>query len=100
MWKWVAKKYKKGSKIPVVILKREWAQKHGFEKDSICNDCFFCDYGNKHKFRVKVNCSGCSDCPGARVDKTFDCDNSGYAWDKKPIAFYNKLRSLNRKRKK
>lgn len=99
LWRWVAKKWKEDNILNVDDLKREWMQAHGFEEDEIMNDCFFCQYCETHSTEVKGYCNGCSTCPAVRVDREFFCMGTDYAFDKDPVAFYNKLRSLNRKRK-
>ena len=97
MWRWIAEEQKRGNNKLVLSLKVEWLQKHGFEEDFIENDCFFCRYAVVHKARVR-NTVGCSDCPGTKVDRLFTCFDNDYSYYYKPIAFYNKLRALNRKR--
>lgn len=99
MWRWIAEERKKGNNKGVWPLKVEWLQKHGFEKDSIENDCFFCDYALTHKARIKTE-NGCPRCPGTKVDRSFFCVGDDYNYHYRPIAFYNKLRALNRKRMK
>lgn len=100
MWRWIAEERRKDNQELVNTLKEEWLQKHGFKEDEIKNDCFFCNYAVTHKTRVNVTGGGCGTCPGARVAREFNCDGSDYDYYHYPIAFYNKLRSLNRKRKK
>ena len=100
MWRWIATKVRKGNsldvedlkeELDVEDLKEEWARAHGFELE-LENDCFFCDYDEEHK-------DDCTFCPGKKVDPEFDCRESDYHFSNKPIAFYNKLVALNRKRK-
>jgi len=100
MWRWIAEERRKGNTLNVEMLKAKWLRKHGFAKDSIFNDCFFCQYSETHDARVEGDCAGCTTCPGTRVDRTFDCQDqdNGYHFYREPIAFYNKLRALNRKR--
>jgi len=92
MWRWIAKEARAGSRDAIWGLKCEWLEKHGYE-DVSCN-CFFCEYADKRK-------ACCDLCPAYKIDKEFyefGCQNAEYDWRVKPIAFYNKLCSLNRKR--
>ena len=94
MWKWITEQIKKDVELDNVCeLKERWLEEHGYEEDEILEGCFFCEYTKGHK-RI---CS--EDCPGAKVDKGFGCTEVEYAYDDEPIAFYEKLLSLNRKRK-
>ena len=88
MWRWIAKQKKEYSNLDVTCLKKQWLREHDFERDSVQSDCFFCEHDNKY----------CRNCPGRKVDQCFDCQTYDYNYYRKPIAFYNKLRSLNRKR--
>jgi hypothetical protein len=99
MWRWIAKEVRKGNKKYPSDLKTEWLAKHGIEKDEIYNDCFFCEHAATHATRNAAAIT-CPTCPGSRADKTFDCQHEDYCFSKNPIAFYNKLRALNRKRLK
>ncbi len=99
MWKWIAKQKRAGTLKDTYNLKVEWLQKHWVGKD-VYDECFFCDYQIQHRKREYEGASDCPGCPGALVDKWFDCYHSGCDWFYNPIAFYNKLVSLNRKRKK
>ena len=111
MWWWIAKEIRKyglkkfnllteDEKIDFVdSLKEQWLVNHDFDPDEITNTCFFCEKGNPAE--------DCSRCPGHLVDPSFYCywDTIGekankYNWCGHPIAFYNKLVSLNRKRLK
>lgn len=93
MWRWIAKKKREGTREDAGWLKTVWLQKHKFGDTFVVYNCFFCDYDVDHK-------CGCKSCPGTKVDKEFYCQNLSYHWHYKPITFYNKLVSLNRKRKK
>lgn len=86
MWRWIAKEVKAGTDADVGDLKVGWLARHGFS--NISDNCFFCDYGRTY-----------SECPGKLVDKDFNCEDEDYDYWEEPIAFYNKLVSLNRKRK-
>ena len=96
MWRWMAEERKRDNYLSVDTLKAKWLQKHGFKKDSIYNDCFFCEYAAIHKARIR-NTVGCSDCPGTKIDRSFSCSTDGCDYHN-VIAFYNNLRALNRKR--
>jgi len=91
MWRWIAKQKRQGSQQNVNELKAEWLANHGYE--GVCDNCFFCEY------TISRNVSCPNRCPGGKVDKEFDCGEESYNWFTKPIAFYNKLCALNRKRK-
>lgn len=92
MWQWIAEQVRGGSEEMVSALKDRWLVKNGFNVDleEIEHSCFFCEYDN----------AGCADCPARKVDPSFSCSKAEYNWHRKPIAFCNKLVSLNRKRKK
>lgn len=95
MWRWIAEQCRKYSDVDVRDLKKEWLQKHGFKNDKIGAHCFFCQYNDAHPHK-KDNCN----CPARKVDREFNCMDADYDFYHKPIAFYNKLRALNRKRNK
>ena len=88
MWRWIAKEVRGGDQRSVCELKTVWLNNHDLD-GLVTDDCFFCDYGKD-----------CQTCPGRRVDPKFTCDDISCHWDSHPIAFYNKLVSLNRKRLK
>ena len=91
MWRWIVKQKRlyPYSKKSVNVLKRKWIENHGFS--DIDDDCFFCEISHFVE---------CRDCPGILIDIEFRCADPEYHWFKKPIAFYNKLVSLNKKRTK
>ncbi|MHC4397910.1 MAG: hypothetical protein ACYS1A_19875 [Planctomycetota bacterium] len=90
MWRWIAKQKRLHPYSNIRVLKRRWAEKHGYF--DLEQNCFFCEY----TVRRELYCEGC---PGAKVDKMFRCARyPKYIWYSKPIAFYKKLVSLNRKR--
>ena len=93
MWRWIANERRKGNTAPIYYLKEEWAEKHDYSVD-LHEECFFCEYGERG------DNSGCRLCPGKKVDPDFDCEDRDYHFTLYPIAFYNKLVSLNRKRLK
>ncbi len=99
MWKWIAKQKKAGSRKKVPALKQQWMTSNK-AKNTAISDCFFCEYGMTHERSVTSRGTGCSDCPAVFVDNKFDCEDKKYNWRTSPIAFYNKLVSLNRKRLK
>lgn len=92
MWRWIAKQIRQGSFLSVRLLKRIWLENHGYYDKEISENCFFCEYSERHKFK------DCDGCPGIKVDIEFGCGKSEYDWFSNPIAFYNKLRALNRRR--
>ncbi len=85
-WRWIAKEVRKSPKNNIDDLKEEWVGKYGFF--DIDNNCFFCNYAE----------GNCDLCPARKVDKSFDCYTPEYNHKTMPIAFYNKLVSLNKKR--
>ena len=99
MWRWIAKQKREGSRKRTDVLKREWLRLHKIPTDAQPNNaCYFCEYNNEHNRGGNQDTdTGCT-CPGNRIDKKFDCCHSEYHFYKHPIAFYNKLVSLNRKR--
>jgi hypothetical protein len=108
MWRWIAKQIKnrKGfngfslvrKQAIVERLKAEWIESHGFS--GIRHNCFFCEYDWHRDDR-------CTFCPAEKIEKGFHCHQAGFlspvlphSFAYRPIAFYNKLVSLNRKRLK
>ncbi len=92
MWGWIAEQAKSGSSTSTTRLKRMWCRAN--KTLGLHNNCFFCEYdANKNK-------GSCNSCPGTAVEEDFRCWAEEYDYDEKPIAFYNKLRDLNRKRLK
>jgi len=88
MWRWIAEQRRKRDKRGVFKLKEVWLEENGFKR--IYENCFFCNY-------ALFNCPAC---PGKQVSKRFDCQRKTYHFEYRPIAFYNKLVALNKKRKK
>jgi hypothetical protein len=97
MRRWIAKKMRKNDTLDVDDLKYSWLYSH--TKDKPENECYFCER-NKQMGGVSLldECGDCRYCPPREIDKDFTCNNPDYHYYQKPIAFYNKLRSLNRKR--
>ena len=93
MWRWIARQWKKRN-ISADGLKEEWLDNHGFAYEGIDKDCFFCKYTQQN------NDGDCDACPGKMVSERFSCTKITHHYQYKPIAFYNKLVSLNRKRLK
>jgi len=103
MWKGIAAKKKKGSEEEVGELKGIWLEEHGFEDIEIKANCFFCEYASQQceygsQQKRDVGPKRCQFCPAKLVDKEFDCFCETYHYHRKPIAFYNKLLELNKKR--
>jgi len=99
MWRWIAKQKREGSSKDGVGLKHEWLENHGWQQFKIQENCFFCERAVLligHTDTLGVGCSG--KCPAQKIEKDFDCQVNGCHWAYDPIAFYNKLVSLNRKR--
>lgn len=96
MWKWIAGQARAG-RTDVWPMKEQWLEEHGFDFDdeSINNACFFCEYHRQHPIKAE-DCN----CPAIKIDKAFSCMGGAYDFKRHPIAFYNKLVSLNRKRLK
>ena len=98
MWRWIAEQIRAGCEYSVDVLKEQWLKKHGYKigkyGEYITGNCFFCTY------ITSCGKEECSFCPGKKVDGTFNCMRKDYDFFGRPIAFYNKLRSLNRKRLK
>lgn len=90
LWGFIYRKKMAGDKRSVYKLKIEWTDKRE-QAGETHSMCFFCLYDAKRK-------TGCATCPGVKVDPDFDCYNPLYNFNDNPVAFYNKLRSLNRKR--
>jgi hypothetical protein len=97
MWRWIAKEKREGSRRHTYTLKKVWLKNHGYQANEIDCECFFCHYA------WEIKKGDCCDCPPRKLEPDFHCVsiNRLYPhWRKNPIAFYNKLVSLNRKRKK
>jgi len=97
MWKWIAEQVEKAirqhkRKPCIEDLKTEWLDLHGFGNDSLNNNCFFCEY---NKYRTKSINKDCW-CPARLVDKGWTCFDEGRVFDEHPIAFYNKIKALNK----
>ncbi len=97
MWRWIDRQKKAGSRTDVISLKGQWLREHGFSDIFIERECFFCHYRSTH---VNRHGDPCHNCPGCMVDREFGCFNSAYNYRRRPKKFFNKLRSLDRKRKK
>jgi len=95
MWRWIAKERGRSNYLSVYTLKAKWLRKHGFKENSVREECFFCEYCSKHR-TIKAETVGCPDCPGTKVDRSFDCRNTDYNFYSRPIAFYKKLLALNK----
>lgn len=96
MWRWIAKEVRGGNKRSSACLKRDWLRRRDIRH--ISSDCFFCHFGVTHDLQVKN--AECEICPASKIDPTFYCMTVEYDYCAEPIAFYNKLVSLNRKRLK
>ena len=90
MWRWIAEAVKDDYGLSVFDLKRLWMKDHGY--GHVKADCFFCQFNFQSG-------GGCKHCPGKLVDPDFDCEDLDYLWSWEPIAFYNKIVSLNKQRK-
>ncbi len=101
MWKWITNNLPEGfseatDEIKDFIinrLKKDWLKANGF-KGRIIQDCFLCDYDQKHK-------GYCKSCPAflAHPERPFDCTDSGYNYAHNPILFYEELLDRNARRK-
>ena len=98
MWKQIAKQKRAGDKKDVESLKEDWLKKYWTGKHIYC-ECFFCDY-QEQRSTGGDSPYICPDCPAVLVDPKFNClHKPSYNYKEHPTAFYNKLVSLNRKRK-
>jgi len=100
MWRWIAKEVQSGNSAHVEKLKIEWMNAHGIADGKIYGNCFFCGYAEHRKERYNGYKEYCPECPGVKVSSYFRCERTTYHYKYRPIAFYNKLVSLNRKRLK
>lgn len=91
MWRWIAKEVRNGNPKGADSLKIEWTKAHDLYTSA--RSCFFCDYANA------LN-GGCNKCPAWKIEPGFNCSAPEHDHTDNPIAFYNKLVSLNRKRLK
>lgn len=101
MWRWIAKEKENENADGVWALKRQWIEENDLETHEVQNKCFFCEYDRENSgINPDRHTDSCPDCPGSIVDPSFDCYHPDYDFEADPIAFYNKLVSLNRKRLK
>jgi hypothetical protein len=91
MSKYVTEMKKKEPHRCVPAIKLQWVRKSKFDQDRFLSKCFFCTFA--------LLDGTCADCPGALVDSEFLCSNDEYHYSTKPAEFYEKLLSLNKKRK-
>lgn len=105
MWKWISKNIEdlenlvnRSSTYRLVgFLKDAWLRDHGYA-GKLMNGCFFCEYAETRGGYVEPG--DCVKCPAQEVDPDFDCERDEIDWGSEPVAFYNYLRRLDRKRKK
>ncbi len=101
MWKWITNNLPEGfseaddSCKDYIIdhLKQDWLKDNKFKK-SIIQDCFLCEYDNKHK-------GDCDSCPAllAHPEHFFDCTDLNYNYAYEPILFYKEIMDRNERRK-
>ena len=101
MWKWIIDNLPDGfSKASddckdyiIDHLKHDWLKDNKFKK-RISQDCFLCEYDNKHK-------GNCNSCPAllAHPERAFDCTNLDYNYTYDPLLFYKELIRRNARRK-
>lgn len=99
-WRWIVKQLKKYPDANVVRLKAEWMKTHGYV--NITHNCLFCESTLWWEPFEPNECErqDCWYCPAKFVDPTFNCEHAdGYEWSLYPAEFYEKLKSLNEKRK-
>lgn len=97
-WKWVIKKLAQmdnmtPDELVLIIdnLKEQWLDEHGFNKNTLACNCFFCEYSRQNR-------SMCESCPGRLVSRRFYCECKTYDYQRRPGKFYKKLLTLNAKR--
>lgn len=96
MWKWIIEEIKRDKTQSIEGLKEKWLIKNKYE--NIFCDCFFCNYAYQQPLK---DCEDmCDFCPGRLVSKRFNCFDSSYNHETKPLKFYKKLIQLNNKRRK
>lgn len=97
MWRWIAKQIRKDPLSDVEGLKEEWLDNNGWDRVSLSDECFFCEYNYQHH---KMGRDSCSKCPARMVDKSFGhygcviVDKWNYTTN--PLAFYAKLQKLHK----
>ena len=101
MWKWITENLPDGfseatDEIKDFIidhLKKDWLKDNKYSR-KISQDCFLCDYDNKHK-------GDCDSCPAvlAHPERSFHCTDDKYNYAYEPINFYEELMSRNARRK-
>ena len=99
MWQWIAE-VKLGLEeynfVSIIHLKIRWLKDNHIGA-KIKNDCYFCEYAQQQY--INDNMERCYSCPPISVAKRFHCEsNLREAWHINPVAFYNKLLVLNKKR--
>lgn len=95
-WPWIIEEIE-ADMGSVSHLKAKWVKRNGFK--CVMANCFFCEYAHQRdkQFYTKGDCK---DCPGKKVDKNFDCENSEYHYTNDPIAFWHKIQEMNKIRTK
>jgi hypothetical protein len=98
MWKWISLCIGRKTKKSLGDLKEEWLQKNGLSKSTIQDNCFFCDLAKRIDDRSGKGWfyPSCVSCPGKKVDEYFQCENLQYHFFENPLAFYAKLKRLNK----
>ena len=97
MWAWIDKHLEEDD---ITSLKYKWMN-NNYEGVYINENCFFCEKARFCDVWLGISGEDESDCPGAKIDPKFRCENSiGYNWITEPHKFYLKLKQLNRKRLK
>jgi hypothetical protein len=101
-WDWMIEQREKGDNRHIDVLKEEWCEKNGYEK-KLVYDCFFCEYSRQHgadprsySTTIGLDCN----CPAKKIDEEFRCTEGEYHYARNPLAFYKKLKQLNRIRLK
>lgn len=99
MWEWVSENIPEGfstlspwrKELVIDALKVTWLKENRFTKRR-SNDCFFCEYDEKHG-------DGCNSCPARLVGRSFHCDDEDYSFRYNPVEFYQRIQALDKVRK-
>ena len=92
MYTYIVKKKATGSTKTVSRLKALWVTRHGYKGYELAENCFFCEYSQRHQIPLKHICTMC---PAKLVDSVFQCCKIKYEWSKYPDLFLKEILRLD-----
>ena len=96
MYTYVVKKKAVGDIRSVSTLKKVWVTRRGYRRYELSENCFFCEYAQRHQIPLE---HACTSCPGKLVDSHFQCSTPRYNWDDYPDLFLTEILRLDKKRR-